>query len=60
MRLGYIFDCSIQDSFYVKDGISYDFIEHKPYAHLHSISPSLHTMGWNFPFLWEGGCFLNL
>ena len=61
MKLAYIFDCSVQDSFYVKDKMSYDFIEHKPSVHQHSISPSLHVAaGFNFPFLWSGGCFLNL
>ena len=60
MKLGYIFDCSVQDSFYVKDGISYDFYKNEPYVHNHSVSSNLHVTGWNFPFLWEGGCFLNL
>ena len=60
MKLGYIFDCSIQDSFYVKDGISYDFYKNEPYVHNHSVTSNLHVTGWNFPFLWEGGCFLNL
>ena len=60
MKLAYIYDCSTQNSYYVKDGISYDFIENKPYIHQHSISSALHVTGWNFPFLWDDGCFLNL
>jgi hypothetical protein len=60
MKLGYIFDCSVQDSFYVKDNVAYDFFKNQPYVHSHAISPSLHVTGWNFPFLWGDGCFLNL
>ena len=60
MKLGYIFDCCTQDSFYVKHGMAYDFMKNQPYMHTHSISPSLHVMGWNFPFLWGDGCFLNV
>jgi hypothetical protein len=60
MKLAYIYDCSTQNSYYVKDGISYDFIENRPYIHQHSISSALHVTGWNFPFLWDDGCFLNL
>jgi len=60
MKLAYIYDCSTQNSYYVKDKISYDFIDNKPYFHQHSITPDLHVTGWNFPFLWGDGCFLNL
>ena len=60
MKLAYIYDCSTQNSYYVKNQVSYDFIENKPYIHQHSITPSLHVTGWNFPFLWGDGCFLNL
>ncbi len=60
MKLAYIYDCSTQNSYYVKNQTSYDFIENKPYIHQHSITPSLHVTGWNFPFLWGDGCFLNL
>jgi hypothetical protein len=60
MKLAYIYDCSTQNSYYVKNQTSYDFVENKPYIHQHSITPSLHVTGWNFPFLWGDGCFLNL
>jgi len=60
MKIAYIYDCSTQNSYYVKNQTSYDFVENKPYIHQHSITPSLHVTGWNFPFLWGDGCFLNL
>ena len=60
MKLAYIFDCSVQKSFYVKDKVSYAFQNDESYTHIHAVSPSCHSAGWNYPFLWEGGCFLNL
>ena len=60
MKLGFIYDACQQKSFYVKNGVSYDYESKKPYSHVHSVSPSLHMAGWNYPFLWEGSSFLNL
>ena len=60
MKLAYVVDSCAQNSFYVKDGVGYDFIKHKPYAHNRSINPSLTISSWNFPFLFGDGCFLNL
>ena len=60
MNFALMYDCCIQDSFYVKDGMSYAFKDDKPYTHTHSVSPDLHVMGWNYPFLWEDGCFINV
>ena len=60
MKLALIYDACVPVSFYVKNGISYDYQNNKPYSHLHSVSPSLHMAGWNFPFLWDDSAFLNL
>ena len=60
MKLGFIYDACAQISFYVKDGVSYDYKTNQPYTHVHSVSPSLHMAGWNYPFLWNNSCFLNL
>ncbi len=60
MKLAYVVDACAQDSFYVKDGVAYDFVNNKPYAHNRSINPSLTISSWNFPFLFGDGCFLNL
>jgi len=60
MKLGLIYDACVQKSFYVKNGMSYDYENNKPYNHIHSVSPSLHMAGWNYPFLWGNGSFLNL
>ena len=60
MKLAYILDCSVVKSFYVKDKVAYDLQNNKPYIHGHAVSPSCYIAGWNFPFLWEGGYFLNL
>ena len=50
MKLGYIFDCSIQDSFYVKDGTMYDFKNHKPHIFQAAYSPQFTTQIWNYCF----------
>jgi len=60
MKLAYVVDACAQDSFYVKDGVAYDFVKNEPYAHNRSINPSLTISSWNFPFLFGDGCFLNL
>ena len=60
MKLGFIYDCAGQLSFYVKNGVAYDYKSNQPYTHVHSVSPSLYMAGWNYPFLWEGSSFLNL
>ena len=60
MKLGFIYDACMQKSFYVKNGMSYDYENNEPYNHVHSVSPSLHMAGWNYPFLWGNGSFLNL
>ena len=60
MKLAYVVDACAQDSFYVKDGVAYDFVNNKPYAHNRSINPGLTISSWNFPFLFGDGCFLNL
>ena len=60
MKLGLVYDCCVPNSFYVKDNVSYDFVNNEPYTHHHSASPSCPVGGWNFPFLWGDGCFLNL
>ena len=36
MNFALMYDCCIQDSFYVKDGMSYAFKDDKPYTHTHS------------------------
>ena len=60
MKLAYILDVAGVISFYVKGGEAYTFGDDKPYTFFHSVSPSLFMGGWNYPFLWEGGCYLNL
>ena len=60
LKFGFIYDACAQISFYMKDGMSYDYQTNKPYTHIHAVSPSLHMAGWNYPFLWEDSCFLNL
>jgi len=60
MRLAYILDVAGVKSFYVKNGEAYTFKDDKPYTFHHSVSPSLFMGGWNYPFLWKGGCYLNL
>ena len=60
MKLAYIYDCCVQNSYYIEDGVAYDYISNKPYMHIHSITPSLYIGGLNFPFLWGDGSFLNI
>ena len=60
MKLAYILDVAGVKSFYVKNGEAYTFKDDKPYTFHHSVSPSLFMGGWNYPFLWKGGCYLNL
>jgi hypothetical protein len=60
MKLALIYDACQQKSFYVKNGVAYDYENKNPYSHVHSVSPSLHMAGWNFPFLWDDSAFLNL
>ena len=60
MKFAYIYDCCVQNSFYIENGIAYEYASKKPYMHIHAITPSLHNAGWNFPFLWGDGSFLNI
>jgi hypothetical protein len=60
MKLAYILDVAGVKSFYVKNGEAYTFKDDKPYTFHHSVSPSLFMAGWNYPFLWPGGCYINL
>jgi len=62
VRLGWVVDiCGVKSkSFYVKDKVAYTFEDGEPYVFFHSVSPSLFMGGWNYPFLWKGGCYLNL
>jgi len=60
VKFAYIYDCCVQNSFYIENGIAYEYASKKPYMHIHAITPSLHNAGWNFPFLWGDGSFLNI
>ena len=60
MKLAYVLDVAGVKSFYVKDGVAHTFEDDKPYVFFHAVSPKLFMGGWNYPFLWDGGCYLNL
>ena len=60
MKLALMYDCCVQDSFYIKDKVAYTFKDNKPYTHIHAISPELQVMAWNYPYLWGDGCFINV
>ena len=47
-------------SFYVKDGTMYDYKNDKPHVFQCAYSPEFTTQIWNYCFVGEGGCFLNL
>ena len=46
MKLALIYDTSGQSSYYVKDGVAYDYKNNEPYNHVHSVTPSLYMAGW--------------
>ena len=60
MKLAYVFDVAGVESFYVENGTAYSFKDDKPYSFFHSVDPTLFMGGWNYPFLWDGGCYLHL
>tara|TARA_B100000795_G_scaffold37371_1_gene24622 strand:- start:2886 stop:3902 length:1017 start_codon:yes stop_codon:yes gene_type:complete len=63
MKICVIFGGAASDnikSFYVKDGTMYDFKNNKPHIFQCAYSPEFTTQIWNYCFLDEGGCFLNL
>ncbi len=60
MKLAYVLDVAGVESFYVENGTAYSFKDDKPYSFFHSVDPTLFMGGWNYPFLWDGGCYLHL
>ena len=61
MKFAMIVDGCVQRSYYVKDGKSYKLKadNEEPYSHHHSINNECHLGIWGYPFLFEGGYFIN-
>ena len=47
------------ESYYVKDGKAFNFNTHEPYSFECSIGSECFMNTWNYPFLYEGGYFIN-
>ena len=62
MKFAMIIDGCVQRSYFIKDGKSYKLKANnlEPYRHHHSIGNECHLGLWNYPFLFEGGHFINL
>jgi hypothetical protein len=63
MKICVIFGGAASDnikSFYVKDGTMYDYKNDKPHIFQAAYSSEFTTQIWNYCFMEEGGCFLNL
>ena len=61
IKFAMIIDGCVQRSYFVKDGKSYKLKSDNltPYRHHHSIGNECHLGLWNYPFLFEGGHFIN-
>ena len=61
MKVGLFWDSAINiNSYYVKNGVAYDYSKNEPYIYHHSMSPECYPATHNLQFLWESGHFLNL
>ena len=47
------------DSYYVKDSQAYNFFTSQPYTYECSIGSECFMNTWNYPFLYDGGYFIN-
>ena len=47
------------ESYYVKDNVAYNWWTDKPYSYNHSVDETCYLNTWNYPWLFEDGCFLN-
>ena len=61
MRVGLFWDGAINiNSYYVKDGVGYNYFTNEPYVYHHSVSPECYPATQNFTFLWGSGSFINI
>jgi|TARA_Y100000310_G_C20685765_1_gene818851 hypothetical protein len=59
MNFGLITDATAINSYYIKDGIAYDYIKNKPYIYHHAFSSECFVAMMNLPFIFEFGCYIN-
>lgn len=61
MKIGLFWDMAIGiNSYYVKNGCAYKFIDNNPFTYHHSLSSKCFSATHNYPFLWDNGCFVNI
>ena len=58
MKVGLFWDSAINiNSYYVKNGVAYDYSKNEPYLYHHSVSPQCYPSTHNLQFLWERHIF---